>query len=158
MERELPGGIRTRTHWCRLGASASDGKRGNSQVKISIPSQQMMTVKIMAEREGQRHDEFVGVVVVPVSRIMAGPNHNVFTNIFSLFYDLIIVASARLLVPGRRCTTLARPSRGFHCCKTIRASPRRLLFGYVLACFACAHPTYAPFVFLLCEEWVQTAG
>ena len=83
MDRELPGGIRTRTHWCRLGASASDGKRGNSQVKISIPSQQMMTVKIMAEREGQRHDEFVGVVVVPVSRIMAGPNHNVFTNIFS---------------------------------------------------------------------------
>jgi hypothetical protein len=53
-------------------------------VKISIPSQQMMTVKIMAEREGQRHDEFVGVVVVPVSRIMAGPKHNVFLNIFSL--------------------------------------------------------------------------
>ena len=83
MERELPGGIRTRTHWYRLAASTSDGKRGNQQVKISIPSQQMMTVKIMAEREGQRHDEFVGVVVVPVSRIMAGPNHNVFTNIFS---------------------------------------------------------------------------
>ena len=43
----------------------------------------MMTVKIMAEREGKHHDEFVGVIVVPVSRIMAGPNHNVFTNIFS---------------------------------------------------------------------------
>ena len=31
----------------------------------------MMTVKIMSEREG-RHDEFLGVVVVPVSRIMSG--------------------------------------------------------------------------------------
>lgn len=85
MERELPGGIRTRTHWYRLAASTSDGKRGNQQVKISIPSQQMMTVKIMAEREGKHHDEFVGVIVVPVSRIMAGPNHNLFTNMFSLF-------------------------------------------------------------------------
>jgi hypothetical protein len=53
--------------------SASDGKRGHPQVKISMPAQQMMTVKIMAEREGQRHDEFIGVVVVPVSRIMSGP-------------------------------------------------------------------------------------
>ena len=50
-----------------------------------MPSQQMMTVKIMAEREGKHHDEFVGVIVVPVSRIMAGPNHNLFTNMFSLF-------------------------------------------------------------------------
>ena len=41
------------------------------QVKISSSSQQMMTVKIMAEKEG-RHDEFIGVVVVPVSRIMSG--------------------------------------------------------------------------------------
>lgn len=41
------------------------------QVKISNSSQQMMTVKIMAEKEGC-HDEFIGVVVVPVSRIMLG--------------------------------------------------------------------------------------
>jgi hypothetical protein len=31
----------------------------------------MMTVKIMSESQG-RHDDFLGVVVVPVSRIMSG--------------------------------------------------------------------------------------
>ena len=41
------------------------------QVKIADPSQQMMTVKIMSESQG-RHDDFLGVVVVPVSRIMSG--------------------------------------------------------------------------------------
>ena len=41
------------------------------QVKIADPSEQMMTVKIMSESQG-RHDDFLGVVVVPVSRIMSG--------------------------------------------------------------------------------------
>ena len=40
------------------------------QVGIDIPSQQMMTVKIMSK--GVKQDEFIGVVVVPVSRLMSG--------------------------------------------------------------------------------------
>ena len=43
------------------------------QVGIDIPSQQMMTVKIMSK--GVKQDEFIGVVVVPVSRLMSGKYH-----------------------------------------------------------------------------------
>lgn len=92
VERELPGISRSGCHVllgcllqpsCWVDAKASKTcaaplfsgltptATASSQVKISNASQQMMTVKIMAEKEG-RHDEFIGVVVVPVSRIMAG--------------------------------------------------------------------------------------
>jgi len=40
------------------------------QVGIDNPSQQMMTVKIMSK--GVKQDDFIGVVVVPVSRLMSG--------------------------------------------------------------------------------------
>lgn len=43
----------------------------DEQVKIASTSQQMLTVKIWAEMEGQA-EQFVGVVVVPVSRVAAG--------------------------------------------------------------------------------------
>jgi len=85
MERELPGKScfastlykliksGSEVSQCALGLSAhvADILPVLRQVKISSSSQQMMTVKIMAEKEG-RHDEFIGVVVVPVSRIMSG--------------------------------------------------------------------------------------